>query len=359
MTEVFDLAVVGAGIIGALTGRLALDREPGLRVLTLDQGGLNASGLSAGLDVPTGRDARQRELAARSTALYRRLLAERPGLPVRPVDTYWLIGRDGLEGLRRTMAGPRLLEAGPDALAGVFDGLRPSAGQVLLRSDGSSHADVGGLARGLLDAQRAHPGCAVRRGTRVVAVRADGDGHRLVGDGGRTLAWCRSVVLATGPWATHGPFGERVRAAGLRIKKVAAFFLDLKPVDGAPVLIFEDDDAFLLPQPESGRWLFSFTSREWDGSPAAGPPALSGDDRCEATRVLRRYVPSTAGMISGGRAFYDGYTPDRLPLVEAVPGHPGVVVAAGGNGSGYRLAPAIAERALGLLPPLSPGSGHP
>ncbi|WP_182888075.1 NAD(P)/FAD-dependent oxidoreductase [Microbispora sp. H10885] len=352
----FDLAVVGAGVVGAMTGHLALEREPGLRVLTVDQlplnqGGLNATGLSAGLDVPTGRDARQRELAARSTALYRRLLATRPGLPVRSLDTFWLLARGNVGRLRETMAGPVLEEADPDALDGVFPGLRPSGDRVLLRSGGSWRADVAGLTRALLDEQRGRSGCAVREDEEVTSLRPYGDGFLLAGEGGRPLARCRAAVVATGPWALHGPFGERMRAAGLRIKKVAAFHLDLRPADDAPVLIFEDDDAFLLPQPESGRWLFSFTSQEWGGSPVLRPAALSGGDYSEAVRVLRRYAPSLAGAISGGRAFYDGYTHDRLPLVEPVPDHPGVVIAAGGNGSGFRLAPAIAERALGLLTP--------
>ncbi|WP_204289294.1 NAD(P)/FAD-dependent oxidoreductase [Microbispora amethystogenes] len=356
----FDLAVVGAGIVGAMTGHLALEREPGLRLLTvdqldqldqLDQGSPNATGLSAGLDVPTGRDERQRELAARSTALYRRLRAGRPGLPVRPLDTFWLLARDNVGRLRETMAGPVLEEADPDALSGVFPGLRPSGDQALLRSGGSWRADVAGLTRALLDEQRGRSGCAVREDEEVTSLRPYGDGFLLAGEGGRALAWCRTAVVATGPWALHGPFGERMRAAGLRIKKVAAFHLDLRPAGDAPALIFEDDDAFLLPQPESGRWLFSFTSQEWDGSPVLGPPALSDGDHREAVRVLRRYVPWLAGALSGGRAFYDGYTPDRLPLVEPVPDHPGVVVAVGGNGSGFRLAPAIAERALALLSP--------
>lgn len=351
----FDLAVVGAGVVGAMTGHLALERQPGLRLLTvdqlpLDQDGLNATDLSAGLDVPTGRDARQRELAARSTALYRRLLAGRPGLPVRPVDTFWLLARDNVGRLRETMAGPALEEAGPDALDGVFPGLRPSGDRILLRSDGSWRADVAGLTRALLDEQRGRPGCAVREDEEVTSLRPYADGFLLAGEGGRPLARCRAAVVATGPWALHGPFGERMRAAGLRIKKVAAFHLDLRPAHDAPVLIFEDDDAFLLPQPESGRWLFSFTSQEWGGSPVLRPAALSGGDYSEALRVLRRYAPSLAGALCGGRAFYDGYTPDRLPLVEPVPDHPGVVVAVGGNGSGFRLAPAIAERALSLLP---------
>ncbi|MDH2425011.1 FAD-binding oxidoreductase [Sphaerisporangium sp. TRM90804] len=345
----FDLAVIGAGIVGALAGHLATVREPGLRVLTVDQGGPNASGFSAGLDVPTGRDARQRRLAARSRDLYQKLLAEHPALPVRPVDTLWLIERCGYNRLRETMAGPRLGEADPDVLAGVFPGLRPSGDRMVLRSDGSHHADVGGLARSLLARQRDLAGCAVWDDVRVTALDPHAGGYHLLGHRGQRLARCREAIIATGPWAPVGPFGDRIRAAGLRIKKVAAFYLDERPPENAPVLIFEDDDAFLLPETRSGRWLFSFTCREWDGSPLSGPPALGAADRSEATRVLRRYLPAFPGVGADGLAFYDGYTHDRLPLVEPVPGHPGVVLAVGGNGSGYRLAPATAEQALGLL----------
>lgn len=349
----FDLAVVGSGIIGAMVGHLAAEGDRSLRVLTVDGGGTGATHLSAGLDVPTGHTPRKRAMAARSSAVYARLRAERPTLPIRPVDTYWLIGRAGLGRLRESMAGPRLTEVdagGRSRLDDALPGVRQGADRLLLRSGGGTHADVGRLTEHLLAGQRRRPGGEVWSGLPVTGVRPRDGGYELT-CGGEVRAVAAKVVVATGAWALGGPFGDVARARGLRVKKVAALHLGVRPPADAPVLIFEDDDAFLLPWHEKGYWLFSFTSRHWDGSPEDGPPEPSPEDRAAAAGILRRYVPALAGKICGGRAFYDGYTPDRMPLVEEVEGWSGVVLALGGNGSGYRLAPAVAERALELLGP--------
>ncbi|MFC3979194.1 NAD(P)/FAD-dependent oxidoreductase [Streptosporangium jomthongense] len=346
----FDLAIIGSGIIGAMIGHLAAEGNPGLRVLTMDDGNTGATHLSAGLDVPTGHTAGQRALAARGSAVYARLRAELPALPIRPVDTYWVIDKANLHRLRESMAGPRLTEADAerrDWLAGVLPGLR-TADRLLLRSDGGAHADVGRLAGRLLDEQRRRPGSEVRGGSPVTGVRPR-DGRYELTHGDEVYAVAGRVAVATGARAPWGPFGDVARARGLRVKKVAALHLGVRPPDDAPVLVFDDHDAFLLPVHEEGYWLLSFTSRHWDLSPGDGPPDLSPEDRATAAGVLDAYVPALAAEVCGGRAFYDGYTPDRMPLVEPVDGWPGVVLALGGNGSGYRLAPAIAERALELL----------
>jgi glycine/D-amino acid oxidase-like deaminating enzyme len=47
--------------------------------------------------------------------------------------------------------------------------------------------------------------------------------------------------------------------------------------------------------------------------------------------------------------FCDAYTPDRTPLVSALDSAGRVVFAGGANGSGYRLAPAIAAETVDLL----------
>ncbi len=349
----FDLAIIGSGIIGAMIGHLATEENPELRVLTMDGGGTGATQLSAGLDVPTGHTPGQRAMAARGSAVYARLRAERSTLPIRPIDTYWMVDKANLGRLQESMAGPRLAEVDAERrswLAGVLPGLRQTADRLLLRSDGGAHADAGRLAGQLLDEQRRRPGNEVWSGLCVTDVRPRGGRYELTCDG-EVYAVAGKVVVATGAWAPWGPFGDVARARGLRIKKVAALHLGVRPPADAPVLIFDDDDAFLLPLHEEGYWLFSFTSHHWDGSPGDGLPGLSPEDRRTAADLLRTYVPALAGKVCGGRAFYDGYTPDRTPLVERVDGWPDVVLALGGNGSGYRLAPAIAERALELLSP--------
>jgi glycine/D-amino acid oxidase-like deaminating enzyme len=69
------------------------------------------------------------------------------------------------------------------------------------------------------------------------------------------------------------------------------------------------------------------------------------DLRC-GTDAVRRRSPAAADAVTGGRAFCDGYAPNRLPVVTPHPDHPGLVSIRGGSGSGVRLAPALAAEAL-------------
>jgi hypothetical protein len=55
----------------------------------------------------------------------------------------------------------------------------------------------------------------------------------------------------------RGPESEAMRAAGVRVKKVAALHLRQVPGDACPELVFFDDDAFLLPLRHRGHLLFA------------------------------------------------------------------------------------------------------
>ncbi len=92
-TDIHDLAVVGTGVIGALTAYYACLREPGLRILLVSHGsrGHGATALSAGFDTLTGRNEAQRELSLRSTELFDKLAGELPGLPRRDLTVHWVV----------------------------------------------------------------------------------------------------------------------------------------------------------------------------------------------------------------------------------------------------------------------------
>ena len=98
--------------------------------------------------------------------------------------------------------------------------------------------------------------------------------------------------------------------------------------------------------PDEGRWLFSFTLRVWDVLP--GELAMTSEDRAAALEVLDRFMPSLVEHCASARVFCDAYAPDWTPVIDRA-GAPGFVAAGVGCGSGYRLAPAIAMRALDLL----------
>ncbi|GFE18339.1 hypothetical protein Sgleb_63860 [Streptomyces glebosus] len=356
-TGPYDLAVVGAGIIGAMTAYRAARRSPRPRVLVLDAGtpGAGATGSSAGFDLPSGRGAAQLELAARSAARYRELVAQHPELTRDRVAVRWLVDAAGQAALARSLHGepPAAADAETERrLAEIFPGFTRSPGTALLTSPPAEHTAPARTVAVLLEQVRAAaPGNAVWPGFAVTEVRRRAGLFDLYAhDGARVSA--RRLVTATGPWALDGPYGEVARTYGVRCKKVAAYHIPVCPPAGAPALVLEDDDAFLLPQPDRDRWLFSFTSQDWDCAPGSPSMRLGPHDRRLARAVLDRHVPGFAPLLGGGQVHCDGYAPGHLPVVAAA--EDGAVLAVAGAGSGYRLAPAIAEDALALLDCLEP-----
>jgi glycine/D-amino acid oxidase-like deaminating enzyme len=147
---------------------------------------------------------------------------------------------------------------------------------------------------------------------------------------------------------------------------VVALYIDSPPAGSDPVVIFEDEDAFLMPVPERGAWLFSYTCREWDVDPDTLPAGLSARDAAEARAILRRCAPWLERHCAGGRLFCDAYSInrqysiDRQPLVQSIDPDGRIIFAGAANGSGYRLAPAIAAQAADLLngSPQGPRDDH-
>jgi glycine/D-amino acid oxidase-like deaminating enzyme len=187
----------------------------------------------------------------------------------------------------------------------------------------------------------------VVEGAEVVRVRADGDHCVLdVHDGRRVIA--RDVVVCIGPWLARGIEGLG-GGPPVRVKKVVAALLPTAPPPDASHIYLFDHEAFLLPQPERNRWLMSFRSDDWDCAPSLGELRVDQDDWEKVRRLLALHLPGTEWAGIGVRAFCDGYTDSREPVIYRDPALPHCVVLGGCSGSGVRMAPGMAERAIALL----------
>jgi glycine/D-amino acid oxidase-like deaminating enzyme len=203
------------------------------------------------------------------------------------------------------------------------------------------------LVQGLITGMRRR-GVQCWEGTEVTALKSEPGGIRLGMADGRELLAAR-VVIAIGPWITTSrwqPFASRL---GVRVKKVVAMHLDIRPRADDPVVLLMEDDAFLLPDVEGDRYLFSFASQEWDCPPDPTRLRITPDDRERALEILERRLPALARRWSGGRVFCDAYAPNRTPLIAGFDDDPRICIATGGSGSGFRLAPGMALGALGYL----------
>jgi glycine/D-amino acid oxidase-like deaminating enzyme len=335
------VAVIGGGIIGCLAARRLAGLGRRVVLLERDAIGSGASRRSVGLHLPRGAHPEVRAMAADSQSFYERLRAARPGVPIHPVPMRLVVPAVADAYLHAVhLPTARLARAEPPPSV-----LVPPGGAVW-SVQGGQYADVAGLVAAVREELPAE--VTVREGIGVRGVTAGRSGVRLGLSAGPDLD-VDAVVLAPGPWLTAPAWRGLLEPVGARVKKIVALFVDQAPGPGAGVIVFPEEDAFLLPRPDLRGWLFSYTCDHWDVGPDDVAPTLSGTDLADGVAVLRRYAPALAAEVSGARVFCDAYAPDRIPVVRPVDEHRRVVFAGAANGSGYRLAPAIAARAAQLV----------
>jgi glycine/D-amino acid oxidase-like deaminating enzyme len=390
------IAVVGAGIIGCLVAREIAARAPGTAVTVLDRDAVaaGASRRSAGLFLPKGGTERTKRMASYSHGYYADLRRSHPGLPLYPVGVTAVAGPgDGDEVIGRylplatpdpaitTPAGSVTLPAGPNGAltlpagpngaltlpagpngaltlpAGPNGALTLPAGARAWRIHGGHYCDVPRLAQELAALLRHQVTFA--EGIAVTGlVPGDGaDGDRSItvecGTGGRLTAG--AVVLTPGPWLGAPAWRDLIAPLRLRVKRIAALHIPLPPGPGDEVIMFDSDDAFLLPLAHRGQWLFSYHCPEWDVDPDRLATGLTAAHLSEAQGLLRRFSPVLASACVGGRTFCDAYSPGGEPIVAPLDAAGRIVFAGAAGGSGYRLGPAIAAEAADLLAHLSEG----
>ncbi|MBA3774505.1 MAG: FAD-binding oxidoreductase [Ramlibacter sp.] len=346
------IVVLGGGIVGTVVASRLL-AEDGTRRITLVDAGLvgnGASQYSAGVHFPVGCSARVKALAATSADYYERMRTRAPAVPIHPFEPWVAADSAQAAEVEARCTGLRA----PNAADGrVPADLAP--GLELWRLPGCHVADVQQVAQ--WHARQLLERAKLIEGLRVTAIDESAAGVRVQLSDGRTLA-ADALVLAPGPWANTGAFKPFTAALGIRIKKVVALHVDPAPARDA-ALFFPLEDAFLAPLPHRGHGLFSYTCTQWDVTPEAMRHAsLERREFDEAQAVLGRVAPGLlAQPPMGGRVFCDAYGPEREPIVCGVGTHGRIVFVGAANGSGYRLAPGMADEAAGLLRHLAPQQG--
>ncbi|HEX2270171.1 MAG TPA: FAD-binding oxidoreductase [Pyrinomonadaceae bacterium] len=346
----FDLVVIGAGIVGAMTACLARQQKPGWSILLVDRSlvGDGATKYSVGLDIPYGFNAAQKDYSRLSTEIFSDLSKTLPEMPVHELPFFGIVSDARVEAVRNGFTTETIRVATASEriqLHESYPDLVIADDQALLTGCVATYGFPSIATALIVNRLRQQQHVECWEGVEIESVEPGADGFQLTTGDGRVVA-ARRVVAATGPWLLDGPTRAYAAEAGVRIKKVAALHVDRRPSPRDPVLMFFDQDAFLLPVVQRKQWLFSFTSQEWDCPPEVSRLRVSNEDRQLALSVLARYCPLLVSDCQGGRVFCDAYTPERVPLVARVPGMTDFVVAGACSGSGYRLAPAVALKAL-------------
>jgi D-hydroxyproline dehydrogenase subunit beta len=347
----FDLAIIGGGIIGAWTMFLATQMRPTWRVVLIERSTIasGATAHSAGVSIGIGSSPWMRRLAQVSLRRYQEANAML-GLHTQPVDVCWVADDSMHERLRSHLVGFTLSDArSSSAELTSLTGMRiVTAHDECIRYGGSATAYAPGLlVHELLSfCLRANDARCIE-GTQIIGMDADRTGVVLRGDDG-SIVRAAHCIVAVGPWLAKGLFAPFARERGIRTKKIVALHVDRKPLPGAPLIVFPELDAFLMPLPAQKRWLFSFRSELWDCAPDRETLRITAGDRAFARSLLDRYVPDLSDDCRGGRVFCDVYGEAAEPIV-SIAGNRRIVVAGAGSGAGVRLAPGLAEDALSLL----------
>lgn len=345
MTTERRIAIIGAGIIGCLIAREILHAQPRARVIVIDRdlAGQGASRRSAGMHFPLGRSERVRRMSAFSQRYYAELKSGHPQWPIHPIPMCVLATTDRAVHLRKIFIEEAGLTKGTLETGSV---IRPPAGMEVWEVSGCQYAEVSRLIECLLLDLR--PRLDMLEGVAIAWIAQRVAGIELGLSTGVMLE-VDQLLLAPGPWLDAEPWRALVAPLGARVKKVVALHLEIPPPPNARAVLFEQEDAFLLPLEYRNHWLYSYTCQEWDIDPDAAARGLMPSNITEGRTILERFAPQLAEACCSGRVFCDAYSHNREPTVEPLDQDGRIIFAGTANGAGYRLAPAIATEAVQLL----------
>ncbi|WFB06733.1 FAD-binding oxidoreductase [Streptomyces sp. LX-29] len=202
------------------------------------------------------------------------------------------------------------------------------------------YADPAATTAALLAAGRRH-GLRVYEGTRVEAVETRGE--RVTGVAtsiGRIAAG--TVVLAQGAWGARlaRPLGVDLP---VRPRRIGIALADTGGPDGVapaiPTCIDDTTGRYFRPD-GAGRMFFGVPSDDGMELDRELPP-LTPEELTAARAAVGRRVPAAAtAPVIGTRAGFDGYTPDRRPVIGPA-GPEGCYLATGFSGGGFKTAPVV------------------
>jgi D-arginine dehydrogenase len=352
-SEGFDLAIVGAGIVGASIGFHAAPRA---RVLLLEAEpapGTHSTGRSAALFEPSYGPPAVRALTRASRAFFDAPPAGLAAVPLLTPRGTLFAGTaaqqaqaEALVATLRAEGGRAELVDGATARAAV-PVLRPEACAVAVRSPDAEDIDVDALLQGFLRGARA-AGAVLACDARLVALdraAAAGPWRLRTADGRRFEAG--TVVDAAGAWADAVAALAGAAPAGVEPRRRSAFVF--APPEGLacaawPAVIDLDEQWYF--KPEAGLLL---------GSPANADPTHAHDVVAEELDValgIHRIETATTLRIRRPRRTWAGlrcFVADGEPVLGFDPAVPGFFWAAALGGYGIQSSPALGALGASLL----------
>ncbi|HUB37610.1 MAG TPA: FAD-binding oxidoreductase [Streptosporangiaceae bacterium] len=359
-----DVIIIGAGVIGAATA-LHLSRLGAGDVLVIDRAtaGAGMSCRSSALVRMHYTFPPEVALAVRSDAMFEAWpeLTGRPSC-IRRTGFARIVAPGEESALRANLAmqrelGARAVEIDAAGLTELAPGFCVEDISCAGWEPDGGYGDGAVVAGDLLAAARAR-GVRYRPGTSVHGLVRDGDrvtGVR-VGAGSET-EHAGTVVLAAGVWSP-----PLAKTAGLclpietELHRVA--ILRHPGWAGAPFACIDSvTQTYFRPEAAGAMTLVGSFAGPRGADPDSVPDNAGAEDLAPQVQRASHRVPALAdaGIARGVTGVYD-MTPDARPLLGALPGLDGLVIAAGFSGMGFKIAPAVGESLAGLIAGTPPGS---
>jgi len=354
-TATADVLVVGAGVIGASTA-FHLTRLGAGSVMVIDRGavGSGMSSRSSALVRMHYTFPPEVDLAVRSDTMFDSWtdLTGRPAC-VRRTGFVRLVPKEEADLLRANVAmqrehGARAEVVDAAELAGLAPGMRTDDVECAAWEPHGGYGDGAVVAGDLLAAAR-EAGATYRPNTKVRSLAIGGE--RVVGvqtDDGPVHAG--AVVLAAGVWSP-----PLLAAAGidLPIETELHHVAVVEHPAGAGARLACIDSmtqTYFRPEAAGQRTLIGNFTGPRGTDPDAIAATAPATELAELVGSAASRVPALAdaGIAGGVTGVYD-MTPDARPMLGDVPGRPGLVLAAGFSGMGFKISPAVGEALAELI----------
>jgi glycine/D-amino acid oxidase-like deaminating enzyme len=358
MTQTCDILVVGGGVIGVSVAFSLARRRAGNVVL------LEKSFLGAGSSGKSGAIVRQHysnpltiRMARQSLRVFERFPDFVGGPPVfTPTGMVLVVNQKDRAGLEANMAlqreeGVDVRVLAPEELRDLDPNARLAEDEVAAFEAEAGYVEAVQAVASFAEAAR-RGGADLREGVEVKSLVVEGS--RVAGvetNEGRYA--CRTLVLATGPWAAALPGRAGLKLPVQACRTQVALFR--QPVDfGRRRLIYGDFVQGLYFKPTHGEMVHagSLAGEEVDSpvDPDAYDESADGAWLPTIRQRLSRRCPSLHRSYGrGGFAALYEITPDWHPILDRWPGLEGAYLAVGFSGHGFKLAPIVGQLVTELV----------
>lgn len=346
----FDLAVIGAGIMGVTAALRAADG--GMRVVIIERHFVagEASGVNAGTLSLQIKRAALIPYALRGREWW---LRSGDAMDYRETGGYTIAFDDRECALLETRMKPKIALGAPIRFvsAAAARAAEPALGP---RVAGASHCPLDGF----VDSTRTGPylkrrlheaGVEVRERAAVIGVEVAREGFAVRTPGPTVRA--RNLLLACGAWTK-----EVAAMLGVDLP-VAVHFNTVSVIERAAPLLHSDlghaSGLLTLKQRPNGTFL---VGGGWQGRATPPRGEVAPDTLAQNLRLAQTAVPALAGLrVVRAWTGAEGFVADELPLAGPLPGVADAYVIAcvrGGYAVGPGIAPLVADRILGNEPAL-------